>query len=34
VALKDTQTIKPNLTDQNGQPVPVQMLAVKPRATT
>jgi hypothetical protein len=34
VALKDTQTIKPNLTDQNGQPVPVQMLAVKPRSTT
>jgi len=32
--LKDTQTINPNLTDPNGKPVPVQMLAVKPRATT
>jgi len=32
--LTDTQTIKPNLTDANGNPVPVQMLAVKPRATT
>ena len=34
VALKDTQTINPNLTDANGKPVPAQMLAVKPRATT
>ena len=32
--LKDTQTIKPNLTDANGNPVPAQMLAVKPRSTT
>jgi hypothetical protein len=32
--LTDTQTIKPNLTDANGNPVPAQMLAVKPRATT
>ncbi len=32
--LTDTQTVKPNLTDANGNPVPAQMLAVKPRATT
>jgi len=32
--LTDTQTIKPNLTDANGNPVPAQMLAVKPRPTT
>jgi trimeric autotransporter adhesin len=32
--LTDTQTIKPNLTDPTGKAVPVQMLAVKPRATT
>jgi len=32
--LTDTQTIKPNLTDANGNPVPAQMLAVKPRSTT
>ena len=33
-ALKDVQTIQPNLTDPNGNPVPAQMLAVKPRPTT
>ena len=34
VLLQDTKTINPNLTDANGKPVPAQMLAVKPRATT
>jgi len=34
VTLQDTQTIKPNLIDSTGKPVPVQMLAVKPRSTT
>ena len=34
VALKDTKTIDPKLTDTNGNPVPVQILAVKPRSTT
>jgi hypothetical protein len=34
VALKDTLTINPGLTDANGQAVPAQMLAVKPRPTT
>jgi hypothetical protein len=32
--LTDTQTINPGLTSPTGQPVPVQMLAVKPRPTT
>jgi hypothetical protein len=32
VALKDTQTINPGLVDANGKPVPVQMMAVKPRS--
>jgi hypothetical protein len=32
--LTDIQTIRPNLTDPNGNPVPVQILAVKPRPTT
>ncbi|MFZ0661074.1 MAG: hypothetical protein WAM66_00140 [Acidobacteriaceae bacterium] len=31
--LKDTQTINPGLLDANGKPVPVQMMAVKPRST-
>lgn len=30
--LKDTQTINPGLLDANGKPVPVQMMAVKPRS--
>ncbi len=34
VTLTDTQTVQPNLTDSNGKPVPVQILAVKPRSTT
>ena len=34
VGLTDTQTINPKLTDANGNPVPVQMMAVKPRPTT
>jgi hypothetical protein len=32
--LQDTKTVNPNLTDANGKPVPAQILAVKPRATT
>ena len=32
VALQDTQTINPGLVDANGNPVPVQMMAVKPRS--
>ncbi|MGC2164047.1 MAG: hypothetical protein WA634_19260 [Silvibacterium sp.] len=32
--LTDTQTINPGLLDANGNPVPVQMMAVKPRSTT
>jgi hypothetical protein len=32
--LQDTQTINPGLLDANGNPVPVQMMAVKPRSTT
>jgi hypothetical protein len=32
--LTDTQTINPGLSNPAGQPVPVQMMAVKPRATT
>jgi hypothetical protein len=32
--LTDTQTINPGLLDSNGNPVPVQMMAVKPRSTT
>lgn len=32
--LTDTQTINPGLVDANGNPVPVQMMAVKPRSTT
>jgi hypothetical protein len=31
--LQDTQTINPGLVDANGNPVPVQMMAVKPRST-
>lgn len=31
--LKDTQTINPGLVDANGNPVPVQIMAVKPRST-
>jgi trimeric autotransporter adhesin len=31
--LQDTQTINPGLLDANGNPVPVQMMAVKPRST-
>lgn len=34
VALTDTQTINPGLVDANGNPVPVQMMAVRPRSTT
>jgi len=34
VNLKDTQTINPGLTSPTGQPVPVQMMAIKPRSTT
>ncbi|MBB6147375.1 hypothetical protein HNQ77_005371 [Silvibacterium bohemicum] len=34
VALKDTLTINPGLTNASGQTVPAQMLAVKPRPTT
>jgi hypothetical protein len=34
VALKDTQTINPKLTDPSGSAVPAQMLAVKARSTT
>jgi trimeric autotransporter adhesin len=34
VGLKDTQTVNPNLIDPTGKPVPVQILAVKPRPTT
>ena len=34
VGLKDTQTINPGLVNSQGQPVPVQMMAVKPRSTT
>jgi trimeric autotransporter adhesin len=34
VGLKDTQTINPGLTNATGQPVPVQMMAIKPRPTT
>jgi hypothetical protein len=34
VGLTDTQTINPKLTDANGNPVPVQIMAVKPRPTT
>lgn len=30
--LKDTQTINPGLLDANGNPVPVQLMAVKPRS--
>ena len=32
--LQDTLTINPGLTNAGGQPVPVQMMAVKPRPTT
>lgn len=32
--LTDTQTINPGLVDASGNPVPVQMMAVKPRSTT
>ncbi len=32
--LLDTQTINPGLKDPSGNPVPVQMMAVKPRPTT
>ena len=32
--LQDTQTINPGLVDPSGNPVPVQMMAVKPRPTT
>lgn len=32
--LTDTQTINPGLLDSNGNPVPVQMMAVKPRSAT
>ena len=32
--LTDTQTINPGLVDANGNPVPVQMMAVKPRSNT
>jgi hypothetical protein len=32
--LTDTQTINPGLVDATGKPVPVQMMAVKPRSTT
>lgn len=31
--LTDTQTINPKLVDPSGKPVPVQMMAVKPRST-
>lgn len=31
--LQDTKTINPGLLDANGNPVPVQMMAVRPRAT-
>lgn len=31
--LQDTQTINPGLVDASGNPVPVQMMAVKPRTT-
>ncbi len=34
VTLKDTQTINPGLTSPSGQPVPVQLMAIKPRSTT
>ncbi len=34
VTLTDTQTINPGLTSPAGAPVPVQMMAVKPRSTT
>lgn len=34
VGLKDTLTINPGLLNGQGQPVPVQMMAVKPRSTT
>jgi trimeric autotransporter adhesin len=34
VGLKDMQTINPGLTDATGKPVPVQMMAIKPRPTT
>ena len=34
VTLTDTQTINPGLTNPQGQAVPVQMMAVKPRSTT
>ncbi len=34
VGLKDTQTINPGLVNSSGTPVPVQMMAVKPRSTT
>jgi len=33
-ALTDTQTINPALTDATGKPVPVQLMAIKPRPTT
>jgi trimeric autotransporter adhesin len=32
--LTDTQTINPGLVNANGNPVPVQMMAVKPRSST
>ena len=32
--LTDIQTINPGLTDASGKPVPVQLMAVKPRPTT
>lgn len=32
--LTDTKTINPGLVDANGNPVPVQMMAVKPRSNT
>ena len=34
VTLQDTQTINPGLTNPNGQAVPVQLMAIKPRPTT
>jgi hypothetical protein len=34
VTLTDTQTVNPNLVDSTGKPVPIQLLAVKPRSTT
>ena len=33
-SLKDTQQVNPGLVDQNGNPLPVTAIAVKPRSTT